>query len=434
MPSPSPSESPPAVRDALSALRISRETEPRRSSVGGWLLKLGLGLFLIAACVVGGFLVYQQSGLADGKDWIPDAIRSRPEVRVARVTVETGRAADAVVVATGYIKSYRQARIGARAAGRIQLLHVEEGSRVTNGEVIAVLDHKDIDAALAGAKAAVLRARAELGEQEVAVARSQKELTRNTRLRQTNILSESDFDKIDFEHRAAVAKRETLAAAVVQAEAREQEAEQLKENMIVRAPFSGTVISKDAEVGESILPGGMGEASGRGSVVTIADLERLEVDCDVKEDFISRVTQGSPAEVGVDAVPGRRYAGRVRKVIPMGDRARATVKVRVEILDADERLFPDMGAKVFFLPQPGEKEEKIKERRVFCDSAAIVSEAEKRFVWQVADDLRVRRTEVTTGNERDGRTEILEGLSGGEQVIVGPSENLQPGQAVKLRE
>lgn len=430
----SPSGSPPAVRDPLSALRIRREPEVRRSSIGGRLLKFVLTLGLLAACAVGGLFAYQRSGLSEGKDWIPEAIRTRPEVRVTKVTVETGRAADAVVVATGYIKSYRQARIGARAAGRIQLIHVEEGTRVKDGEEIAVLDHKDIDAALAGAKAAVLRAKAELGEQDVAVARAQRDLTRNTRLRQTNILSEADFDKIEFDHRAAVAKRETLAAAVVQAEARVQEAEQLKENMIVRAPFSGTVISKDAEVGESILPGGMGEASGRGSVVTVADLERLEVDCDVKEDYISRVKPGSPAEVGVDAVPGKRFAGRVRKVIPMGDRARATVKVRVEILDADERLFPDMGAKVFFLPEPVKKDEEVKERRIFCDSEAIVAEADKRFVWQLGDDLRVQRTEVTIGNDRDGRTEILEGLSGGEQVVVSPSENLQPGLQVKLRE
>ncbi|HVJ85008.1 MAG TPA: efflux RND transporter periplasmic adaptor subunit, partial [Caulifigura sp.] len=153
------------------------------------------------------------------------------------------------------------------------------------------------------------------------------------------------------------AKRDTLDAAVALAEAKVQETEQFKENMIVRAPFDGTVISKDAEVGESILPGGMGEASGRGSVVTIADLERLEVDCDVKEDYIGRVLSGSPAEVAVDAVPNRRYSAKVRKVIPMGDRARATIKVKVAITDADERLFPNMSAKVYFLPEPGEKKQ-----------------------------------------------------------------------------
>src|SRR6185295_11917375 len=134
----------------------------------------------------------------------------------------------------------------------------------------------------------------------------------------------------------------SLEAAIALAAARVREAEQMQANMFIRAPFGGTVISKDAEVGESILPGGMGEASGRGSVVTVADLEHLEVDCDVKEDYISRVKVDHPAEVAVDAVPGHRYQARVRKIIPMGDRARATIKVKVAIAKVDDRLFPNM--------------------------------------------------------------------------------------------
>jgi RND family efflux transporter MFP subunit len=398
-------------------------------------IQAGIALALLAAVGIGGFVAAQRTGMFGGNaEWLPEAIRARPEVRVAKVIVETGRSADAVVVATGYLESYRQAKIGARGAGRIEALHVEEGSRVKSGEVIAVLDHKDIDAALAAAKAALLRARAELGEHEVEIARSEKHLERNTKLRQTNVLTEAEFDRFYFEHRAAVARRETLQAAVVQAEARVSESEQFQENMIVRAPFDGTVISKDAEVGESILPGGMGEASGRGSVVTIADLDRLEVDCDVKEDYISRVMRGSPTEVAVDAVPDQRYSGRVRKVIPMGDRARATIKVKVEILDADERLFPNMSATVYFLPEPGEVETAATQRRIFCDSAAIVPDGKEHFVWAVDDDLRVRKVAVSIGGVRDSRTEILDGLSGGERVVVGPSEKLQSGQLVKLRE
>ncbi len=424
-------------RDALSSLRIRREDRhggTAGSSTGGLGKIVFLGIVLLLIGVGGWFARPALTSLAN-REWIPDAVRSRPEVRVSKVVVEIGRAADAVVVATGYVESYRQANIGARAAGRIESVMVEEGSRVKEGEVIAVLDHKDIEAALAGARAALKRTKAEWGENEVAIERAKKDFDRTTQLRQQKALSEADYDTAYFQHRAMVARRETLEAAVASAEARVQEAEQYKENMIVRAPFDGTVISKDAEVGESILPGGMGEASGRGSVVTVADLQRLEVECDVKEDYISRIRSGSPCEVAVDAVPDRRYAAKVRKVIPMGDRARATIKVKVQILDADEKLFPDMSATVYFLPEANEKGLAADKKRIFCDSGAIVTDNGKSTsVWTIDDRSRAHLVAVTVGSDKDGRTEILSGLVGGERVIVRPPEDLQDDSVIKLRE
>lgn len=425
-------------RDALSSLRIRREDRQAVKSSNGasrGVSKLAVFAVVLLLLAVGGWFAWPMLGDLTNREWIPDAVRSRPEVRVSKVVVEVGRAADAVVVATGYIESYRQANIGARAAGRIEQVMVEEGSVVKKGEVIAILDHKDVEAALAGARAALKRAKAELGENEVAIDRSKKDLDRTSKLRLTNAVPESDHDQNYFQHRAMVARRETLEAAVASAEARVQETEQYKENMIVRAPFDGTVISKDAEVGESILPGGMGEASGRGSVVTVADLQRLEVECDVKEDYISRIRSDSPCEVAVEAVPDRRYAAKVRKVIPMGDRARATIKVKVQILDADEQLFPDMSATVYFLPEATGKEADSSKKRIFCDSGAVVTDNGKSTsVWTLDDRSRARLVAITVGGDKDGRTEILSGLAGGERVIVRPPEGLQDGSAVKLRE
>jgi RND family efflux transporter MFP subunit len=203
--------------------------------------------------------------------------------------------------------------------------------------------------------------------------------------------------------------------------------------MFVRAPFDGTVISKDAEVGESILPGGLGEGSGRGSVVTIADLDSLEVDCDVKEDYIGRVVADRPAEIAVDAVPGCRYKGTVRKIIPMGDRARATIKVKVAILDADERLFPEMSGTVYFLPSGNDNATVSTDRRIFCPTDAVVKEADASHVWVVKDD-KVERAKVRIGSETDRRTEILGGLSGGEKVVVKPAADLSEGRLVKVAE
>jgi len=429
------SANPEKARDSLASLRISRPHDRRGPSLLRRLVKLVVGLVVLAAIGAGGYVVAQRQGwITAPAEWIPEAIRAKPEVRVTKVVVETGRSADAVVVASGYLQSYQQANIGARAAGRVQTVNVEEGSKVTVGQVIAVLDHKEIEAALASAKASLGQSEAQVKEQEVEVERAAKDVKRNEGLRASNALSEAEFDKIYFQHQSAVARLETLRAAVKLAQAKVQENEEFKENMIVRAPFAGTVISKDAEVGESILPGGMGEASGRGSVVTIADLDRLEVDCDVKEDYIGRVTEDSPAEVLVGAVPDRRYKARVRKVIPMGDRARATIKVKVEILDADARLFPEMSATVYFLPKPGAAAVELKERRVFCDLEAVVAAAGEHYVWTVDDGLKVARRTVVPGLKRDSRIEIVEGLTGGERVVVGPPADLEAGQSVKLRE
>ena len=421
--------------DALAALRIPRRDEPKKPSIVGRAIRFLVVLGVILGLAYGGYLLAKQRGwVASVGELVPEAIRSLPEVRVARAAIEKGRSADALVVATGYLESRRQARIGARAAGRLEAVHVEEGSRVSDGEVIAVLEHKDMDAALAAARATLERARAELAEQEVEIARTRSVLGRAEELRKSGTNTVAEYDQAKFNYEGAVARRDSLQASVELFKARVLESEQSKENMIIRAPFDGTVISKDAEVGESILPGGMGEASGRGSVVTIADLEHLEVDCDVKEDYISRVVADAPAEVAVDAVPDRRYEGRVRKIIPMGDRARATIKVKVEILDADSRLFPDMSSTVYFLPAQQQHAEDHDKKRVFCESAAIQSEGNETFVWILNDQNRAQRIDVVTGTRRDGRAEVTEGLRGGERIVLNPPTDVTSGMLLRVEQ
>lgn len=420
--------------DALSKLRIQRDAlAPKRSWFRRWLNVLLVLVVLLGGIGGGMALAIKNGWVAVGKDWlaVPEMIQARPEVRLAAVTVETGRSAEALVVATGYLESRRQAKIGARGTGRIESVHVEEGSKVASGEVLAVLEHADLDASLSAVAASLSRAKAALGEQEIQIAQSQRDLERAEKQWKSKTITDSEYDEKRFKHDGNVARRASLAAEVALAEARVREAEQMRENMFIRAPFNGTVISKDAEVGESILPGGMGEASGRGSAVTVADLDHLEVECDVKEDYISRVTPGQNAEVAVDAVPKFRYQGRVRKIIPMGDRARATIKVKVEIVNVDARLFPNMSATVYFLPEDAEAAAEQPTRRVFCDTEAIRSDDAGRFVWIADENDRLRRQDVTTGSERDKRTEITAGLAGGERVVVTPS-GLESGQLVKI--
>ena len=420
--------------DALARLRIKRAEPRMKRSWLNRLLRMTLAVTAVLAVVAIGVVLASRNGwISAGGNWlsVPEVMQPRVEARLAVVTVESGRAADATVVATGYLESRRQAKIGARAPGRIEVINVEEGTRVRAGEVLAILEHADLEASLAACEATLARSKAALDEQEIVILQTQREFERSARLLKSNVVAESNHDDAKFKAQAAVARRASLVAEIALAEARRREAQQMKENMFIRAPFDGTVISKDAEVGESILPGGMGEASGRGSAVTVADLDHLEVECDVKEDYIGRVIPGQSAEVAVDAVPNLRYQGRVRKVIPKGNRARATIKVKVAITNPDERLFPDMSATVYFLAAETPAAVDTPSRRVFCESEAVGTDERGHFVWTVDEGNVARRLDVTAGAARDGRTEITSGLSGGERVIIAPP-NLTPGQRMKI--
>jgi RND family efflux transporter MFP subunit len=417
------------TRDALASLRINRDAPKKRS--GRWWKTL-LVLGLLGAGGWYGYQYAQANGmLGDKTAWVPEMMQNRVEVRLKSVKVQKGRSADAVVVATGYLESRRQAGIGAQASGRIDQVFFEEGDQVEKGQLLAELDHKDLDASLAAAAASVARAKAQLAEQEVTIKQTETEYKRAERLWQSRSSSASEYDQARFAFRAAIARRDSLKAEIVLAEAQMRQAEQLKENMFIRAPFDGTVISKDAEVGESILPGGMGGGSGRGSVATIANLENLEIECDVQEDFISRVSEGQEADIAVDAVQDKKYHGVVRKIIPMGDRARATIKVKVKITDADKLLFPEMSGTVYFLPKEQELEISD-EPRIFCPTDAIeVDEDGNQFVWIVDSEKRAQKIDIKAGDNKDGQSEVLEGLDGSERVVVKPKD-LSVGTPVKI--
>ena len=422
---------PDGQKENLAKLRIDR-SDNSNPSRRGCIVKIVAGCVFLVLIIASILVATGRIEILDNWFAVPDAIRSRPEVQIARTVVQSGRSADATVVATGYLESRRQAKIGARAPGRIQSVDVEEGTRVNDNQILAVLEHADLDASLAAAQAIAQQSQAQYAEQEVEIERSLKSFDRAKARRAKAGISDAEFDQAKFQYQSAIARLTSLKAAITLAEARVREAEQLRENMFIRAPFDGTVITKDAEVGESILPGGMGEASGRGSVVTIADLDHLEVECDVKEDFINRVSTGRAAEVAVDAVPNQRYQGRVRKIIPMGDRARATIKVKVEILDADDKLFPEMSATVYFLPDDNQTE--INDSpRVFCPTATILESSEGKYVFVLQKDNRIQRVDIVTlGEDRDGQTEIESGLTGNERCVLNPSNELKDGDLVKI--
>jgi RND family efflux transporter MFP subunit len=321
--------------------------------------------------------------------------------------------------------------------GRIARLPVVEGTKVKAGDVLAELEHADLDAALASRKVAVTLADAQLAEAQINLTQAERDLKRERDLYARKAGTESSLERTETAFNAAKAVFQAREAALAAAKSAVVEGEEAIKNMFIFAPFDGTVITKDAEQGESIMPGGMGVGSGRGSVITLANLNELEVDTDVKEDFLGQLRKGQPAQVVVDAVPDRRYKGRLREIIPMGDRTRGVVKVKVSILDADERLFPDLAATVNFLPDSAGTEEGANQalkKGVFAPSAAVRTEGEEKFVWVLEGELVRRTTIQTAGEPHDGLVEVKNGLIGGERVVVSPPAGLKDGDRVKTEE
>jgi RND family efflux transporter MFP subunit len=201
--------------------------------------------------------------------------------------------------------------------------------------------------------------------------------------------------------------------------------------MKVYAPFDGTVVTKGAEKGETITPGGMGAASGRGSVVKLANLSILDVETDVSEGLLGRIEVGQPAEISVSAVPNKRYKGHLRTIIPMGDRAKGTVMVKVAIDDPDEKLFPELAATVHFLPNTSKPDPETGKSYLFVQKSGIVEENGQFYAWVVdpkTSMLDKRAVEVVIANDL---ARIEKGLSPGDVVVNNPPKTLRAGEIVK---
>jgi RND family efflux transporter MFP subunit len=412
------------LRGELSSLKIDR------SKARGPSLLSRLIWFVLVLAVL--------AGIGGGVFWaLQDRLFPLPMVNVESARVMTKGQVSAQLTATGYLESRWQAAVGAKVPGRIASIPVEEGDKVRTGDVLAELEHSDLDASLASRKVAVTLAEAQVSEAEYTLAQNERNMKRQRQLYERNAGTLEAVEQAETAYQVSQATLAAREAALESAKASITEAEEAIKNMFIYAPFDGTVVTKDAEQGESIMPGGMGASSGRGSVITLAKLDELEVDTDVKEDYLGELRKGQPAQVLVDAVPNHRYKGRLREIIPMGDRTRGIVKVKVQIVDPDERLFPELSATVLFLPDAAESNQ-AQEKGVFIPAAAVQDFEGKKVVWVATiseGQGSVRKVEVTTtGEPNEGLVEIKSGLSGGEQVVVNAPSGLKEGDQVKLRD
>ena len=322
--------------------------------------------------------------------------------------------------------------MSSKVPGRLESLAVSEGSLVQRGDVIARLENWDYLAQVAQAEANLASSRAQLVEAQADRDQAQRDARRVQEIRGQNreLISPRDLDAAESRAAQAEARARAAAARVDAAAAGLRFARASLENTLIRAPFTGTVLRKEAEVGEVVAPS-VGGGLTRGAVVTIAALDTLEVEVDVNEAYIGRVRRDQPARITLDAYPDAAFRGRVRQVVPTADRQRATVQVKVSILDHDPRILPEMGARVDFLepeaPAPGA----AAPSRIRVPAVAVRVEGGQSVVWLVRQG-RLEPRPVQAGPVSGGFREIRSGLAGGELLLVGGVDAPRAGMAVKV--
>jgi RND family efflux transporter MFP subunit len=350
-----------------------------------------------------------------------------------------GTAGATTVTANGYVVARTRASVAAKIPGRLASLPVDGGSIVRRGEVIARLENADYQAAVAEAEANHASARAQLIEAEAERDQARREADRVQEMRSSNpqVISTQDSEIAVSRAEQTAARANSARARVDAAQAALRFAEATLENTFIRAPFTGTVLRKEAEVGEVVAPS-VGGGLTRGAVVTMADLTTLEVEVDVNEAYIGRVRHDQQARIALDAYPDTSFRGSVRQIVPTADRQRATVQVKVAIVDRDPRILPEMGARVDFIapaPDSGSAASAsaaaASPPRFRLPTAAVRDAGGRSVVWLVRDG-RLESREVEAGPASGGFREISRGLSGGEQVLTGGVETPRQGMRVEV--
>ncbi|HVM75705.1 MAG TPA: efflux RND transporter periplasmic adaptor subunit [Candidatus Saccharimonadales bacterium] len=417
---------PRTVKPDLSSLRISdtKRTNGRASRrwVWGAVAILVLGLAAAAAF----------------------AFRNRPvEVEVAAATKPaTGPAG--VLNASGYITPRRRATIAAKITGRVTGVYFDEGTRVSEGQLLATLDDSDARRALDSAKADRDAADAAIADYEVQLKNAQIELHRTQQLVRDGVSTQQALDSAVMAADSLKAKIALAKQQVVASEARIREQQQNVDNCTIKAPFAGIVVSKDAQVGEMVSPISAGGGFTRTGIATIVDLHSNEVEVDVSEAYIAKVSNDQPVNATLDAYPDWQIPGKVRTVIPTADRQKATVKVRISFTEPDHktlmdpakepRILPDMGVKVSFLEtaSKGDPKEKKALAVALVPEKAVRQENGGKYVFVLKGDVIERRA-VTTGETRGSEVEILGGIPADVQVVVNGPATLRDGQSVQVQ-
>lgn len=355
-------------------------------------------------------------------------VRAAPvTVEVAPVTQAYPSQAHTLLNATGYVVAQRKAAVASKATGRLEWLNVREGSTVRAGEILARLESNDVKAQMQQAAAGVRVAQANLEQGTAELKDAARALERSRDLLAQKFVSAAAHDIVVARHEKAQAAIHGYRASIAVAQANLRVAEVAVEQTLIRAPFDGVVLTKNANVGDVITPFSSALGS-QAAVVTMADMTTLEVEADVSEANLAKVKLEQPCEIQLDALPGQRFRGIVQRTVPTVDRAKATVLVKVRFVDADPRILPEMSAKVAFL----ESEMPAGERaaRTVVQPAAIVERNGAGVVFVVKGD-RVSRVAVRSGMKIGDLVEVT-GVAAGDRVVVRPPAKLHDGSRVAV--
>lgn len=407
--------------ELLKELRIDRKAPPAPppSRRGLW---MGLAIAVVLALLV-------------GVGWFLFSGDKAIEVSTApTAAINAGTSSASVLDASGYVVARRMATVSAQVTGRVKEVLIEEGQRVEAGQIMARLDPIDADAQRRLADTQLSAARSQAGSVQAQLAEAEANAKRLSSLVQQQLVSKAQYDQ-------AIAQRDSLRAQLATARHNTQvAADNLAVNdiyldhTVVRAPFAGVVIAKAAQPGEIVSPLSAGGGFTRTGIGTIVDMDSLEVEVEVGEQFIGRVQPKMPIEATLNAYQDWKIPGEVIAIIPTADRSKATVKVRVALNTKDARIVPDMGVKVSFLEAAKPAGAEKKNEGVRAPAAAIVSRGEADVVFVVGDDDTVEERSVTLGREMGEDRQVLQGLSAGESVVLNPPEELKDGMKVKMAE
>ena len=353
-------------------------------------------------------------------------------VRTVMAQPIAGGAANASVLdATGYVTARRQATVSAQITGTLIEVLIEEGDHVQVGQVLGRLEDTAQRAALAQAQAQLKAAGALLVQYQAQLAQSERDVKRTEDLVERKLVSQQAVEQARTQVETGAAQVQGQRKQIELAEANVRSAQVQLGYCTVRAPFTGVVIAKAAQVGEIVSPLSAGGGFTRTGIGTIVDMDSLEIEVDVNEAYINRVQPGQPVESVLNAYPDWRIPSHVIAIIPTADRSKATVKVRIGLDLKDGRIVPDMGVRVSFLEEhkPAAQTEE-RPRGVLVPAAAIRKEGGQDVVFVLKERTAQRRTVTLGGTSGDSR-QVLAGVSPGEAVIVEAPAGLKDDAAVR---
>ena len=397
----------------LSRLKINRDAPAvgikRRRRIPSWLVAL-MVIVVIAAI------------------WIVRGVTAPVAVEPATVSMAYPSQSYTLLNATGYVVAQRKAAVASKATGRLEWLGVREGSRVKQNEIIARLENRDVTATMEQAAASVKVAQANLEQGQAELNEAERNFNRSRELLAKNFVSQSAHDTAVARLEKARAAISGYRAAIAVAQANLRVAQVGVEQTLIRAPFEGVVLTKNANVGDVITPFSSAPGS-QAAVVTMADMSTLEVEADVSEANLGKVKLDQPCEIQLDALPEVRFRGRLLRLVPTVDRAKATVMAKIRFEQLDPRILPEMSAKVAFLSQRVPDSERT--ARTVVQPAAVVQRDGNSVVFVIKDD-RVVRVAVEPGGRICELLEIRSGVKSGDKVVLRPPDKLQDGTRVAL--